>query len=152
MTLLITVFAAVIATVNWYKRDDDSMKLGILLFLYWGASLMWLVDAIFEYAELKADYFAPAAADMLNDTFLGLAVVALGLVIWLVKVPMPDPLTVWALLIVGSAEVLQQIPRAITGNPPSARTSPPQMAEVVVISDTAPVATSARPSCVVIII
>lgn len=91
MTLLITVFAAVIATVIWYRRDDDSMKLGILLFLYWGASLMWLVDAIFEYAELKADYFAPAAADMLNDTFLGLSVVALGLVIWLVRLLITDP-------------------------------------------------------------
>ena len=91
MTLLITVFAAVIATVVWYKRDDDSMKLGILLFLYWGASLMWLVDAIFEYAELKADYFAPAAEDMLNDAFLGLAVVALGLVIWLVRLLILDP-------------------------------------------------------------
>ena len=28
MTLLITVFAAVIATVVWYTRKDDSMKLG----------------------------------------------------------------------------------------------------------------------------
>ena len=31
MTLLITVFAAVIATVKWYTRKDDSMKLGILV-------------------------------------------------------------------------------------------------------------------------
>ena len=81
MTLLITVFAAIIATVKWYTRKDDSMKLGILLWMYWGASLMWLVDAIFEYAELKAEYFTPAAEDMLNDAFLGLSVVALGLVI-----------------------------------------------------------------------
>ena len=91
MTLLITVFAAVIATVKWYTRGDDSMKLGILPFLYWGASLMWLVDAIFEYAELKAEYFTPAAEDMLNDAFLGLAVVALGLVIWLVRLLILDP-------------------------------------------------------------
>ena len=91
MTLLITVFAAVIATVKWYTRKDDSMKLGILPFLYWGASLMWLVDAIFEYAELKAEYFTPAAEDMLNDAFLGLAVVALGLVIWLVRLLILDP-------------------------------------------------------------
>ena len=91
MTLLITVFAAVVATVKWYTREDDSMKLGILLFLYWGASLMWLVDAIFEYAELKAEYFTPAAEDMLNDAFLGLAVVALGLVIWLVRLLILDP-------------------------------------------------------------
>ena len=91
MTLLITVFAAVAATVKWYKREDDSMKLGILLFMYWGASLMWLVDAIFEYAELGAEYFTPAVEDMVNDTFLGLAAVALGLVIWLVRLLVLDP-------------------------------------------------------------
>ena len=91
MTLLITVFAAVTATVIWYNRKDDSMQLGILLFMYWGASLMWLVDAIFEYAELKAEYFTPAAEDMLNDAFLGLAVVALGLVIWVVRHLIKDP-------------------------------------------------------------
>ena len=82
MTLLITVFAAVVATVKWYNRKDDNMKLGILICMYWGASLMWLVDAVFEYAELKAEYFNPAPADMLNDAFLGIAVVALGLVVW----------------------------------------------------------------------
>ena len=91
MTLLITVFAAVIATVKWYNRKDDSMKLGILCFLYWGASIMWLVDAIFEFAELHAEYFTPAAEDMLNDTFLGFSVVALGLVIWLVRLLITDP-------------------------------------------------------------
>lgn len=91
MTLLITVFAAVVATVKWYNRKDDSMRLGILLFLYWGASIMWLVDAIFEYAELGAEYFTPALEDMLNDTFLGLSVVALGLVIWVVRLLILDP-------------------------------------------------------------
>lgn len=91
MTLLITVFAAVIVTVLWYNRKDDNMKLGILLFMFWGASLMWLVDAIFEYAELKAEYFTPALEDMINDAFLGLAVVALGLVIWVVRLLITDP-------------------------------------------------------------
>ena len=91
MTLLITVFAAVAATVKWYTRKDDSMKLGILLWMYWGASLMWLVDAVFEYIELHADYFSPTPADMLNDAFLGLAVVALGLVVWVVRLLILDP-------------------------------------------------------------
>ncbi len=92
MTLLITVFAAVIATVVWYKNAPESkMNLGLLCWLYWGASLMWFVDAIFEFAELKAEYFAPAAEDMLNDTFLGLSVVALGLVIWVVALLIKDP-------------------------------------------------------------
>ena len=92
MTLLTTVFAAVIATVVWYKKaPQDEMKVGVLCLMYWGASLMWLVDAIFEYAELQADYFLPAPVDMLNDFFRGLAVVALGLVAWLVILMIKDP-------------------------------------------------------------
>ena len=88
MTLLTTVFAAVIATVVWYKKaPNDDYKVSVLCFLYWGASIMWLVDAIFEYAELHAEYFTPAPMDMLNDFFLGLSVVALGLIVWLVKDP-----------------------------------------------------------------
>ncbi len=92
MTLLTTVFAAVICTVIWYKGAPKSdMKVGVLCWMYWGASLMWLVDAIFEYAELHAEYFTPAPADMLNDFYLGLSVVALGLVIWLIILLVKDP-------------------------------------------------------------
>ena len=91
MTLLITIFAAVAVTIKWYTRADDSMQLGMLCFLYWGASIMWLVDALFEYAELGAEYFTPALEDMLNDAFLGLSVVALGLVIWLIRLLITDP-------------------------------------------------------------
>ena len=92
MTLLITVFAAIISTVVWYKNaPKNEMKIGILCWLFWGASLMWFVDAIFEYAELKAEYFTPAPADMLNDAFLGLSVVALGLIIWVVILLIKDP-------------------------------------------------------------
>lgn len=92
MTLLTTVFAAVISTVIWYKSaPKNDMKISILCWMYWGASLMWLVDAIFEYAELGAEFFAPAPIDMLNDFYLGLSVVALGLVIWIVILLIKDP-------------------------------------------------------------
>ncbi len=91
MTLLITVFAAVIVTALWYKKEDDSMKLGIMIFMFWGASIMWLVDAVFEYVELGAEYFTPSVQDMLNDTFLGLSVVALGIVVWIVRLLITDP-------------------------------------------------------------
>ena len=91
MTLLLTVFAAVVATVLWYTRKNNDMQFGTLCCLFWGASLMWLVDALFEYAELGMEYFTPAGADMLNDSFLGLSVIALGLVIWLVKLLITDP-------------------------------------------------------------
>ena len=92
MTLLVTVFAAVISTAVWYKNaPDNQMKVGILCWMFWGASLMWFVDAVFEYIELGAEYFTPEAADMLNDFYLGLSVVALALVVWIVILLITDP-------------------------------------------------------------
>ncbi len=92
MTLLTSVFAAIICTILWYKNAPESkMKIGTLCWFYWGASLMWLVDAIFEYSELGAEFFDPAPIDMLNDLYLGLSVVALGLIIWLVILFVKDP-------------------------------------------------------------
>jgi hypothetical protein len=90
MTLLITVFAAIIVTVKWYTRKDDTMQLGMLMFMFWGASLMWLGDAIFGYAEDGAEFFAPSGADMLNDAYLGFSVVALALIIWLARLLITD--------------------------------------------------------------
>ncbi len=92
MTLLTTIFAAVVCTILWYcSASGREMKIGILCWMYWGASLMWLVDAVFEYVSLRAAYFTPAPADLLNDFYLGLSVVALGLIIWLVIVLIKDP-------------------------------------------------------------
>ena len=92
MTLLTTVFAAIISTILWYKSaPKNEMKVGVLCWMFWGASLMWRVDAVFEYAELGAEFFTPAPADMLNDFYLGLSVVALGLIVWLVVLLVKDP-------------------------------------------------------------
>lgn len=92
MTLLISAFAAIISTIVWYfnsKRKE--LKLSVPCFLFWGSTIMWFVDAVFEYAELGADYFTPAVSDMVNDSFLGLSVVALGVVIWLAVLVIKDP-------------------------------------------------------------
>lgn len=93
MTLLITLTAAIIATIIWYKdvASGKNRMLGMLSLIYWGAGLMWLVDSVVEYLELGAEFFAPAAEDMLNDTYLGLSVVVLGLVIWLIYFLVKDP-------------------------------------------------------------
>ena len=93
MTLLITAFAAIISTIVWYLNAGKSRdyRLKDLCLMYWGAFLMWSVDAVFEYAELGAEYFTPAAEDMLNDAFLGFAAAALGLMIWLVDLIIHDP-------------------------------------------------------------
>lgn len=92
MTLLISTAAAIAATLVWYfcKRRSE-FKLSLLCFMFWGATIMWLVDAVFEYVNEGASIFAPAAADMLNDAFLGAAVVALALVIWLAAFLVKDP-------------------------------------------------------------
>lgn len=92
MTLLITVFAAIVCTIVWYSSEKArELKISLLCWMFWGASLMWLGDAIFEYAELKAEYFSPAPADMINDGFLGVSVIALAMVIWVVYMLIKDP-------------------------------------------------------------
>ncbi|MBR6103264.1 MAG: hypothetical protein IKP95_12615 [Ruminococcus sp.] len=92
MTLLISTIAAIACTVIWYSSEKArKLQVGTLTLMYWGASLMWFVDAFVEYLDVKEEYFNPAAKDMLNDTFLGLSVVALGLVIWIVILLVKDP-------------------------------------------------------------
>ena len=92
MTLLITVIAAIAASILWYSSEKrDTYKLGTLALIYWGASLMWFMDFVFEYAELKADYFVQSFADILNDSLLGLTVVALGLIVWFIVLLIKDP-------------------------------------------------------------
>ena len=52
---------------------------------------MWLVDSVVEYIEAGAEFFTPATADMINDSYLGLSVVALGLIIWVIVLMVKDP-------------------------------------------------------------
>lgn len=92
MCLIITMLAAVISTVLWYaKAPKDTYKIGTLAVIYWGASLMWFVDFVFEFAELKAEYFNQPFADILNDSVLGLCVAVLGAVAWLIVLLVKDP-------------------------------------------------------------
>jgi len=92
MTLLLTCMAAVTSTIIWYASEKArELKIATLCYLYWGASIMWFVDAIFEYIEIKAEYFTPAIEDMINDAFLGLSVIVLGLVIWTITLLIKDP-------------------------------------------------------------
>ena len=43
---------------------------------------MWFVDSIYEYLEKGTDIFTPAIQDLIQDGFLGLSVIALGILIW----------------------------------------------------------------------
>lgn len=107
MTLLITLFAAIISTVVWYKKENrKEYALSALLYMFWGASLMWLIDAIVSFAKEGSAFFVPAEGatmeetvlnqqhffySQMNDLYLGIAVIALALIIWLVIVAIKDP-------------------------------------------------------------
>jgi hypothetical protein len=92
MTLVLTVIAAIITTIIWYKNSQSKMMIGTLSLMYWGASIMWLIDAIFEYAEMGAEeFFNQPMSSVLNDMLLGICVVVLGLLIWLVILLIKDP-------------------------------------------------------------
>ena len=92
MCLILTAVAAVVSTAVWYaSKTMRDMKISVLCWLFWGAAIMWLVDLIFEYAEEGAAVFEPSAADVLNDSLLGLAVITLALVIWVAVLLVRDP-------------------------------------------------------------
>lgn len=92
MTLLITLIAAAAATLVWYmNKNRDAYRLGTLSLIYWGASLMWFIDFVAEYIQLRADYFTAEPADVLNDALLGLAAVTIGFLAWLVLLLIKDP-------------------------------------------------------------
>lgn len=78
MFLIITAFAAIVTTVVYYTLGN---KYGIstLCFIYWGATLMWLVDLVKAY--ITEGGFAEFT---LNSALLGVAVVAIGLIVWLI--------------------------------------------------------------------
>jgi hypothetical protein len=84
MCLLMTLAAALVASLVWYgKRRSNSesgMKLETLSLMYWGAALMWMVDGFFNLAEGE-----PFLELSLDDTLLGLLVVFSGLVVYVVS-------------------------------------------------------------------
>jgi hypothetical protein len=80
MCLLITLAAALAASLTWYRKGrDEAMKLETLSLMYWGAALMWMVDGFFRLAEDE-----PFLELTLDDVLLGLLVVACGLLAWFV--------------------------------------------------------------------
>ncbi len=88
MWLLITALAALITSALWYVgAPTDKYKLGFLSLIYWGATLMWLVDHVMAYAQRGGRFFEMSA----DATGLGLSVLILGLLVWLVRLLVGDP-------------------------------------------------------------
>lgn len=80
MCLLITLLAAVITTIVWYKQMRNNLyKISTLCLTYWGASLMWLVDGFFCIA--KGETFLNLSV---NDALLGFTIVFCGIAAWVI--------------------------------------------------------------------
>lgn len=78
MCLLITVLAAIITTFVWYfKARDERFQLLKLVFMYWGAALMWSVDGFYALAE--GESFLDLSK---SDGMLGIIIVVCGLAMW----------------------------------------------------------------------
>ena len=88
MFFIITAVAAVVVTIIWYvNAPKDTYKLSLLSFIFWGATLMWLVDHVMAYLMEGGEFFEVT----LDATLLGVNVVLLGLVVWLIMLLITDP-------------------------------------------------------------
>jgi peptidoglycan biosynthesis protein MviN/MurJ (putative lipid II flippase) len=88
MWLIMTGLAAIITTAIWYvKAPEDNYKLGLLSWLFWGATLMWLVDHVMAYLTEGGEFFEVN----LDATLLGLSVIILALLVWIIVLLVSDP-------------------------------------------------------------
>jgi hypothetical protein len=92
MWLIMTALAAVITTVIWYtKAPEDKYKLGFLSFMFWGATLMWLVDHIMAYLAEGGEFFELN----LDASMLGISVIVIALLVWVIVLIISDPRGIW---------------------------------------------------------
>jgi len=88
MWLIMTALAAVITTAIWYiKAPDDKYKLGLLSLMFWGATIMWLVDHVMAYITEGGEFFELN----LDATFLGFSVIIIALLVWEIVLLVSDP-------------------------------------------------------------
>jgi hypothetical protein len=92
MHLLIAILASIICTIIWYRGlPNNKMNVGLLCFMYWGSSILWFTDAIYNYINQQGYYTKQSIEQMLDDSILGVSAVAFGLVIWIVRLLYTDP-------------------------------------------------------------
>ena len=86
MHLLLSVFATEWSFSRFLRDKNKEYAYHIPCLLFLSASLMWFVDSIFEYLEKGTEIFTPNLQDLVQDGFLGLSVIALGILIWQGKI------------------------------------------------------------------
>lgn len=88
MWLIMTALAAIITTAIWYiKAPNDKYKLGLLSWIFWGATLMWLVDHVMAYLMEGGEFFEVN----LDAALLGISVIIIALLIWEMVLLVSDP-------------------------------------------------------------
>ena len=79
MCLIISAIAAEVSTTLYLLSSRrKELKLNMLMYLFLGATLMWLVDGFFCLAE--GEPFLDVSAD---DALLGLVIVVCAVAVWL---------------------------------------------------------------------
>ena len=79
MCLILTFLAAVFTSIICFSHPQfiQQFQLHKLALMYWGATLMWSIDGVFQLLEGEAFFDLS-----LNDTFLGIVVIICGVVLW----------------------------------------------------------------------
>lgn len=78
MCLILTIFAAALCSGLWYRFDRSNVrKIGTLALMFWGASLMWLVDSVF--AVFGGEPFFDIS---MEDAVLGFIIIFAGVIFW----------------------------------------------------------------------
>ncbi len=90
MWLVVTSFAAILATALWYflENDSKSCKLGFLSLMLWGASIMIFVDHLIGYLTEGGEFLEISV----EATVLGIVMVMVALIIWEVALLVSDPM------------------------------------------------------------
>lgn len=78
MYFIITALAAIVATIFWYKIQEDKYQLSTLCLIYWDAALMWFVDHVMVFFIEGGEFFEIT----MDATLLGISVVFSGFFLW----------------------------------------------------------------------
>lgn len=88
MWLIVTSFAAIIATIIWYASENarKTYKVGFLSLVFWGTVLMVFVDHTMAYLE-EGEFF-----DLSGDAVALSAVLLItALIVWEIVLLLKDP-------------------------------------------------------------
>lgn len=88
MWLLILAYAAVIATVLWYRTaENDVFMYKYLALMLWGATIMFFVDHIYGYLTEGGEFFDTS----IDAAILGFTLLLSVLIIWVTIILLKDP-------------------------------------------------------------